>query len=269
VTAPWATPEDVPNKDRYDEAELVEYLQFASDVLYGLSGSQWPGEQADKIWPGSRRRAGGPRHRHTTVSPTIGSYPAGGYVVVGCGCSHDEFGCHRVPELHLPGRPVIDVVEVVIDGNPLDADRYEVQDGFRLVRLADSDGHNEGWPCCQRADLDDGAIGTWSVEYGFGTAPPVGGKLSCVSLGTELLKAKTGDKECRLPKRVTAITRQGVTVAVLDPLSLFKDGLTGLSDVDLWLGSLKASKGRKTAVFANPESLLRHGHRRRPGSFAS
>lgn len=257
----WAQPDDVPGADEYDQDRLVEYLQFATEVLYLLTGKVWPGVTTDKIWPGNRRRTHGPRHRHATVGQH--EWQQWRWVTIGCGCGSDEFGCHRVPSVALPGRPVVEILEVVVNGAVIDPATYEVQNGNLLVRLADSDGNNPGWPCCQRADLEDGAEGTWSIEYRYGAAPPIGGKLSAVSLATELAKAYKGDGGCRLPKRVTAITRQGTTVAILDPLTLFEKGQTGLSDVDLWLGSLRAGKGRQQAVFGNPESILRRGVRRR------
>lgn len=256
VCQPWARPEDVPDAETYDQAKLVEYLQFASETLFLFTGSQWPGACTDRVWPGNRRRAGGPAARQPADA-------APRWATVACGCGADEFGCHRVPSIPLPGRPVVEILEVAIGGEVLDADEYEVQNGYLLVRLAGDDGSNEGWPCCQRADLEDGAEGTFSILYRWGAAPPVGGKLSAVSLAAELAKASRNDKDCRLPKRVTAITRQGVTVAVLDPLTLFEKGQTGLADVDLWVGSIKAGKGRRMAVFAHPETILRAGNRRR------
>ena len=55
------------------------------------------------------------------------------------------------------------------------------------------------------------------------------------SLMCELAKACYTDQACRLPQRVTSITREGVTLAMLDPFEMLDKGRTGLFEVDLWL----------------------------------
>lgn len=94
-----------------------------------------------------------------------------------------------------------------------------------------------------------GEPGTWTVEYSHGRQPPVGGVQACIALARELAigwaaNAQTSAR-CRLPRRVTTVSRQGVTLAVLDPLTLFADGLTGLSEVDLWVSSDRYGSDRR------------------------
>jgi hypothetical protein len=114
-------------------------------------------------------------------------------------------------------------------------------------------------------DYADTEEDTWSVTYTFGQDPPLGGVKAAASLGCQLAlgwQPETVD-QCRLPQRVTSYARQGVTLAVVDPLTLFADGLTGLTDVDLWVQSIMLGAARRRASVFVP-GQPKHGIRR-PG----
>lgn len=235
VCAPWADIADACapcDEYDFDPGAIEDGIAFASEVLFNLTGRRWSGICT------------------TTVRPTAcgctaysGLWRAGGV----CGC-----GCSGVSEIILPSYPVVDILDVRIDGLPVDAARYRVDDRQRLVfqpDLDDSDGRR-GWPCCQRLSRPEGEEGTWSITYSHGQDPPLGGVRAAASLGCQLaLSCLPADdphaKQCRLPKRVTSITRQQVTLAIIDPLSLFKDGLTGLPEVDLWVQSVMLGDQRR------------------------
>lgn len=246
LDAPWCTTADLPctpapPADLTDEQanEWVDsWLLFASDVLYQLSGRQWPGAVTETVRPLGCGCVAGPGPRR----------PAGTW----CGCG-------GVDRLELARRPLVSVDEVKVDGQVLDPSAYTVDDDRWLVRL---DGHD--WPSSQDLRLADTEVGTWSVTYTGGVAPPVGGVKSAASLACQLMAAATPDTECRLPQRITAITRQGVTVAVLDPLTLFADGLTGLAEVDLWLGSLRIGRRDAEPTVVVPERARQGRVTRRP-----
>lgn len=231
--APWAEVGDVCapcNAYDFDLDLLAEGIQIASDVLYEFTKRRWPGTCTDLVRPCGYRQADS------------------------CGCrSSRSCGCTRLSELELPGHPVASVEAVKIDGVLLDPDRYRVDDHRWLVYLPESDdAERQGWPCCQRIDLPDTAEDTWSVAYSYGQDPPLGGRRAAANLGCQLALSCTPALagQCKLPKRVTSITRQGLTVAVIDPLSLFKDGLVGLADVDLWVQSVNfGAKHRQAQVF--------------------
>ena len=59
---------------------------------------------------------------------------------------------------------------------------------------------------------------------------------------------------------MTSITRQGISLAVLDPLTLFVDGLTGLPEVDLWVQSVRLGRARRSASLMVPgrRTMTRH-----------
>lgn len=260
VCAPWATEADVVQPccpGGMDNAALAaDAFLGASTILYNLSGRRWPGVCTDIIRPTASYRPG----LGAWWAPD-GLWPSAAMVAAGyaysdvwglwgfCSCNREEVcGCSTVPEIRLPGFPVVSVTTVKIDGVTVPNTEYVIQDRARLVRRSSS---GLSWPCCQDVTLPTNQVGTWSVEYAWGAAPPVMGRRAAGVLGCELYKGWTGSGQCALPARVTNITRQGVTAAtILDNLDVFKEGLTGLSAVDLWLSSLRvgASTGRGSNV---------------------
>ncbi len=231
---PWATSADVGSPcDDYEFNILLldESLQFASDILFDLTGRQWPGTCTATIRPCSY---GSPGH---------------------CGCrNRATCACRSLSEFLLPG-PVDSIGEVKVDGVVLATARYRVDDYRRLVFLPESTSAAlQGWPCCQRLDLADTEDETWAITYSYGQDPPIGGLRAAAALGCQLALAFEPETigACRLPKRVTSLSRQGVSIAVLDPLTLFADGKTGLEEVDLWVASIFLGAARRRATVRVP-----------------
>lgn len=112
----------------------------------------------------------------------------------------------------------------------VDPNQYTLE-GNRLYR---TDG--SAWPTQNLAQPLPNA-GTWSVEYGRGTAPPANVGVLVGLLALEFLSACSGGK-CRLPRRVTSVSRQGVSYQMIDPTDIYATGKTGLPEVDLWLSSV-------------------------------
>lgn len=258
--SPWATHEDVTDGPcatyDTDPDELDEALQIASDMLYALTRRRYKGICTDTVRPNAQWREWKlPRW-----------WPATGDAWWGyCSCHRGrENGCVPVHELKLPGQPVSPnpaSITVMIDGNQLDPSAYRVDDHQWLVR---TDGL--GWPCCQRLELDDTEEGTFSITYPFGRMPPVGGVRAVKVLGCQLMLGWSDDDDdqaaCQLPERVTTLTRQGVTMALLDPLTLFDDGKTGVPFVDLWVSTVNRSSNQRNATAIIPG---RHRSVRRAG----
>lgn len=235
-----------------DPAKMAEVLQFSSDVLYEISGRRWPGLCQTLVRPlGAQPYVGAARWPADGFSPSIQLVQRG--IWTGCTCNRSvRTGCSNVPEIKLADR-VVSITQVKIDGQVVPPTEYRLDDHRYLVGLRQPDGSERFWPCCQREDLPDTEVGTFSVAFVRGGLPPVGGTIAAASLGCEFAKALglLGDdaaKKCRLPRRVTSIVRQNVTVAVLDPLTLFQEGRTGLPEVDLWLESLRMGSTRRRAT---------------------
>lgn len=241
---PWATVADVCapcNEYGFDETVLEDSLQAASEILFNMTGRRWPGEQSDVIRP-------------CRGSGLIPRTLDGGDMW--CACNQPRScGCSPLSEIRLPGSPVTSIDYVKIDGQIVDPARYRLDDHRWLVWLPDEDGDDDrrGWPCCQRMDRADSEDDTFTVAYTYGEGPDQGGVMAAAALGCQLALAFCGAPadaaKCRLPKRVTSIARQGVTIAVLDPLTLFKEGQTGLPEVDMWIASkMLGPKNRRATV---------------------
>lgn len=260
--APWATPADLPascNAYGVDAGVQADALQFASDTLFLLSGRRWPGVCTATVRPCSRSTAGSLLGWSIPFGGTgAGGAPFGPFGYVGswgeaCGCNAvDSCGCGSLPSITLGAEPVVSIDQVKIDGNVLSPSLYRVDNYRELVRVAAADGSNPGWPCCQRMDLADTHVGTWSVTFKYGGTPPVGGVLAAGVLACEIMKAIDPSLgECSLPSRATSITRQGVTVQLLDPMQVFAEGLTGIALVDGWLRSVNPHKlSRRSRVWS-------------------
>jgi hypothetical protein len=157
----------------------------------------------------------------------------GAWTNVTCGRCGELCSCSGgTEELRLPG-PVASVEEVLIDGVALDPGAYRVDNRSLLVR---TDGG--GWPGCQDMSAPVTDLGTWQVSYSHGTAVPPGGQLAAGVLACELAKGATGDKSCALPQRVQTISRQGVTMTLLDSFNELNQGRTGVWLVDSWVASV-------------------------------
>lgn len=173
---------------------------------------------------------------------TDGSY--GAVFSAHCGRCRGECGCTEISEVVLPG-PVTEVLEVLIDGVPLDETTYRVDDYVKLVRL---DGE---WPICQDLNVADDQEGAWAITYRRNEPVPPGGKLIAGALAIELAKALCNDASCRLPKRVNTLTRQGMTAVFFDTFKDLQAGQTGVWEVDYWVTT--QNKPRYESVVNSPD----------------
>lgn len=135
-------------------------------------------------------------------------------------CSCCASGC----EVDLPGPTTkANVVEVKVGGVVVAAAAYQIHDGHLLVRV---DGGC--WPSCVNfaATPPD-----FTVKYRRGETVPAPVLAVTATLACEFGRACAG-VACRLPNRVSSLTRQGVDVQFADLTELFEAGLTGIDEVD-------------------------------------
>lgn len=208
-------------------------VEFATEVIWGLSGRQfglcevtlrpcrrdcyefpWPGGWNE--WPGT-----------SWLSPAL---IGGQWFNIVCGTCPGTCACSQLSEVLLPA-PVNRIVEVKVDGDVLVTGAYRLDDSRVLVR---TDGG--AWPRCNELELDDDQAGTWSVTASYGREVPAGGEWAVGELACELLKAFKGE-DCRLPRNVTQLARQGVTISYPDMNALFDRGRTGLYLADLFIAT--------------------------------
>lgn len=201
-----------------DPATVDAATTVATEILWALSG----------------RRFG---YRDVTVRPTPPCPPGPSLVQAAFGHTHTGvlgptiLCCEPTGYINLAG-PVASIIEVLIDGAVVDPTTYRLS-GNRLWRR----GAGLVWPTVQDMTLEPGLPGTWTVAYVQGQPVPAGGLYAAGQLACELYKAMMG-KACALPQRVTEISREGVSMTVLDPAEFLDKGRTGISAVDLWIASV-------------------------------
>lgn len=166
-----------------------------------------------------------------------------------CGvCRSCECSCTGLTSLWISA-PVAEVKQVVIEGVVLPEDSYRLEGGHRLVR---TDGGQ--WPGFQNISEPVEQDGAWGVEVVVGTPVPTGGRIAAAILACELVLAACNSKECRLPQRVTSITRQGVAMTMLDDFEGLQKGRTGIWLIDSWVSS--TTEVPMPATVVNPDKWL-------------
>lgn len=224
VCTPWATVDDATTKQREQVANdelLALKIDDASQLLYALTGRRWRGACV-----------------RTDVTLHVGclcmardGYPLPTYAWaerVGYDSrtlAVNDWGLQPWA-IRLPDEPVREVTALAFNGTPLDLD------AFRLTGNRDLWAQPRGtiW---LRGDY----VGSWT----FGAAPPDLVKGATVTLAVELAAAAQGAK-CRLPARVQSITREGVSMVLLDPLEFLDKGRTGIPEVDLVINALNPGR---------------------------
>ena len=152
---------------------------------------------------------------------------ASGDWVNSCGCQ-TECSCTALCEVRLAA-PVGPVSWVKVDGVEVPETDYRV-DGDRLVWVGAGDCP---WPVCQDMTKGDTEPNTFAVRYLNAHAPDSLAAYAAGVLAMEFAKACMGGK-CRLPANVTSLTRQGVSFEIA--AGTFPGGVTGLREVDAWIG---------------------------------
>lgn len=238
---------------------LDTVAEAASQLMYELSARQFPGNCQRKVRP----------CRQTCscfgFSPSLGLGPwywtsqwwggVGGWNWRNeCG---DSCGCGSESYIKLAGYPVQSIIEVKLDGTILDPFTYRLDNRRNVIRLADVTNPavpvDLFWPVCQDLSLPDTEAGTFSVTYEWGQAPPELGRMAAAQLAVELWKSMPQNGGvCRLPTRVTKITRGGVTMERIVPLAeLLRQGATGLPLVDSFMALVNPQGAkRRSAVFS-------------------
>lgn len=233
-----------------------DQLQMASDILFELSGHRFPGVCEDVVRPCGRSLSNDGPMSYSDVGSV--SYAGWGRFALGdsCGCGNGRScGCNRPSEITLGGWPVVGVSQVKVDGAIVAPSLYRVDDYRYLVRLPAADGSNPGWPCCQDVSLASTEEDTFEVSYTYGVAPPAAGVMAAAAFACEIALACTGGDGCRLPRRVTQVVRQGVTMAtILDPFDFLDNGRTGVYEADLFLSTYGPGRKKRLGTqVVNPD----------------
>lgn len=167
-------------------------------------------------------------------------------------------GCGRGADCHCGGLlSQIDLVQghsvsVVLDGEALvSGEDFRMDGGRWLVRLGGA-----AWPACQDMSLSEGD-GTFLVTYTPGLPVGTFGRVAGSFLALEMAKALKGAADCALPKGVTQIVRQGVTMQ-LSPSS-FPGGVTGIPAVDSYIAAVNPNGLRMQPTIWSPQQQTFRG----------
>ena len=170
----------------------------------------------------------------------------GTWTNVTCDC-RDQCSCTSLSEVNLPD-PVCYIDEVRIDGIIIDSDTYKVDEFRKLVRLGALT-----WPTCNDLTKADTEEGTWSITVTYGRPVPELVLLGANEMACEIIKSCTG-KACRLPQRISSVTRQGISVSFLDDMGFLDKGLTGLYFVDLAASTYNPKRLARRPAIYSPDS---------------
>lgn len=256
ICSPWAVAadaQDCPPCANLTDEQLAPWLTVASELLYRLSGRQFSGQCTTTVRPCARSDS----FNVLSASYWWGTWNYNSAWGM-CSCNRPrECGCTRLSEITLGGYPVIEIVEVLQDGAVVDPSFYRVDDYRYLVGVEGNDGTTWAAPCCQDLALDTTSDNTFSVEFIYGTAPPEAGKRAAAEWACQMALSCTGSSECRLPQRVQSITRQGVSMVMLDPMAFLEAGRTGLYLVDSFIAAYNGSGIKARAQVLSPNMRRR------------
>ena len=241
------------------EALCAEAAMAASAFLYEESGRIFTGECGPvTVRPVERPVDADSRSWGSRLSPL------GWFASWGLASSYgaqtpgvlSHYGSTEPPEITLP-YSVRSIVEVTIDGTVIPPEEYELRDFQTLVRILPEPGFEPtarwGWPTSQRQDLALGQPGTFGVTFTFGIDPPTTGQIAARKLAEYLVVPQLGDGT-KYPRRVTSITRQGVSAQVADVIDVMgKSGSTGIYEVDLFLRSVNPNRLQRQAAVWSPD----------------
>lgn len=260
--SPWVSAADIEDQDlggvTVPDGWAALVAGAASEVCYALSGRRFTGACGPvTVRPVARPVDVDTRFAHRGIP--------NGYMTAGMfgsawgqpySAAVNNYGTSRPPEVVLGAYPVIEIVEVKIDGVVIPANEYKLQDRRTLVRMRPSAGatptERYGWPTNQVLDLPDTEQGTFSITYTFGVAPPQIGFLAAKTLGGQLLLNALG-QDNSLPRRVTSVSRGGISVVVADVEDFLKNGNSGVYEVDLFVATYNPSKAKIPPMVWSPD----------------
>lgn len=240
---PWPVNWSVCNLTGVNPAVTGAAVAAATEVLWSLTGRRF-GECQLTIRP-CRRECSGMDSGFTAGGWAggwweYGTFPRplffnGVWYNITCGGCTGTCSCSMISEAILPG-PVSSIVQVKVDGVTLDSSAYRVDDYYKLIR---TDG--QMWPICNNLNLNDTEVGTWSVTVQFGEAVPTLGEIAMGELACQFARLLSGNEDCKLPKPIQQLVRQGVTLNFLDPNEVFSSGKIGLYMSDLFISTMNPS----------------------------
>ncbi len=238
-TYPYVTPEELITccKDaegmEEDDPRLVDAIDDASLVLFYLTGKQFQGT--------SRK----------TVRPNC--------LTGFCSCGCTPF------QVNLGLWPITSLVSVRYDGTLYTGsdltDTFHIND-YRFLARNDGEAFLSGnqWAIAGGSEdtEDNGYVFEATVDYGLETPRLL--TRATRALACQFVAACC-DKPCKLPERVTSVSRRGITQDLASVVDLLEQGRTGIYEVDLAIKVFNPSKLQSPSFFWHPQTSSNRGRR--------
>jgi hypothetical protein len=245
-----------PDWDTYSAEVKTRATTFATSILDALTGHQFA-QCPVNYRPCGPRCAGGGGYMSWPVG-TPGVTGGGGpwmipYVDAGvwrnCGCTG---GCSCAARCEVPfPTSVASVTSVTVDGLTIDPTAYRLDSWRGRPMLVRIDG--DCWPTCQDMNVEPGEEGSFVITYSPGRPLPVAGQIAAGEYACEIAKACVG-ADCALPQQLASLSRNGVDIQVVDPTVVAENGLTGLTNVDLWIRSVNPARRTQRSRVASVDT---------------
>ncbi len=214
---------------------------------------------------------------HSTMGWTFGYWApvliSGAWAAIVCGvCGQAECYCRgdQIKTISLPGS-VVEVNEVRVNGDVIPSSAYWLRQKRFLER---TDG--QPWPFWQDLNLPDTEDNTWVVKYVKGIPVPPGGQIAAGVLAEQLALAIHAPNDCKLPKRIQTVTREGVTIGVVDPFAATKGSSrasveipkidTGIWEIDSWMAGVNMPRSIATVRSVDTPGTTRWNYGGNPRS---
>jgi hypothetical protein len=235
----------------YSQTTKDSALWLASTWLWAATGRQY-GVCPVSVRPSQSLRGGEILYQSFPVAPGLGGLgePGGPFLFGGrwfnSGCASACCG-NSACAIVLRG-PVAEVYAVWVGEEEIPESSYRVDVAGGVYLLVRLDG--ECWPTCQTMVAAPGEPGSFEVTYGLGRPVPEALAIATAQLACEYGSLITGGA-CKLPARMTQLTRQGVTVEVEPPGP--GEGLTGLPMVDNIVSILNPGGRKSPPLLLSPD----------------
>lgn len=235
-TFPYITPSELIlcSKDAEgmaeDDPRILDAIDDASLVMFYLTGKQFYGTCEATVRPGCLSGA------------------------CGCGCTPAQ--------VNLGYWPVTELISVryggvTYTGSDL-TDTFHVND-YRFLARNDGDHFISGnqWAIAGSDEDSEANTFVFEVTLNHGIQIPRLLARATRALASQFVSACCG-KPCKLPERVTNVTRSGLSMDVKSAADFLRDGRTGIYEVDLAIQTFNPSKLQSPSFLFMPNKHYGH-----------
>lgn len=215
----WLAPEDTKDPTG---PYTIQAIDAASWLLYKLTAEKYPG----------RTRV--IEHYSDNTSNIAITPPA----LINGQIYNTFTGSSR--KLYLRQTPVMKIYSVSINNEILEPTSYQLRNNTYLVQT-----NLNNWNLSPTSEI--------VIDYEYGLNPPMAGKQAAIILANEFINAHVYPSQCKLPERVTSVSRQGVSFSVLDPQNFLSEGKVGIYTVDLFISTANPNGAKKQPKVFSPD----------------